>query len=282
MNRSYKRKVLKITAVLGLIGLLAGLIFLGIHGFLKYREKESGRALGCQLVHSMKRNELLTEADLAVFEYDKGTGESYLTAAQAEGTRLIRDTAEGMRLMEDSVYEGEPITDDMRLHKYTFITLTERMKKGDYIDIRISFPNGADFVLLSKKQIQDITWSEEGVGENAIWLHVSEEEILRLSSAAVEAFLNDGCSIYAVMYIEKNQKAAIMNYKVNDVVAQLIEDDPNIVEKAENVLEWQIWNEWKDEGNSLSVNGGVGEMEIKEKTEESFEETAEDEIIYFD
>lgn len=282
MNRSYKRKVLKITAVLGLISLLVSMIFFGMQGFLKYRKKESGRAFGCQLVRSMKRNELLTKADLAVFEYDTGTGESYLTAAQAEGTRLIRDTAEGMRLMEDSVYEGEPITDDMRLHKYAFIKLTERMKKGDYIDIRISFPNGADFVLLSKKQVQDITWSEEGVGENAIWLHVSEEEILRLSSAAVEAFLNDGCNIYAVMYIEKNQRAAIMNYKVNDVVAQLIEDDPNIVEKAENVLEWQIWNEWKDEGNSLSVNAGVGEMEIKEKTEESVEESAEDEIIYFD
>lgn len=282
MSRAYKRKVLKIAAVLGLIGLLAVLIFLGIQGFLKYRKKESGRAFGCQLVRSMKRNELLTKKDLVVFEYEKGAEENYLTREEVEGRRLIRDTAEGSRLMEGSVYEGEPITDDMRFHKYTFINLTDRMKKGDYIDIRISFPNGADFVLLSKKQIQDITWSEEGAGENAVWLHVSEEEILRLSSAAVEAFLNDGCRIYAVMYIEKNQKAAIMNYKVNDVVAQLIEDDPNIVERAENVLEWQLWNEWKDEGNSLSVNDNVGEAEIEEKKGESFEESSKDEIIYFD
>lgn len=282
MSRAYKRKVLKIAAVLGLIGLLAVLIFLGIQGFLKYRKKESGRAFGCQLVRSMKRNELLTKKDLVVFEYEKGAEENYLTREEVEGRRLIRDTAEGSRLMEGSVYEGEPITDDMRFHKYTFINLTDRMKKGDYIDIRISFPNGADFVLLSKKQIQDITWPEEGAGENAVWLHVSEEEILRLSSAAVEAFLNDGCKIYAVMYIEKNQKAAIMNYKVNDVVAQLIEDDPNIVERAENVLEWQLWNEWKDEGNSLSVNNDVGEAEIEEKKGESFEESSKDEIIYFD
>lgn len=277
-----KRKIIRITAALGLISFLAAFIFLGIQGFLRYREKESGKAYGCQLVHSMKRNELLTEADLEVFEYDKASGETYLTAAQAEGTRLIGNAEEGMRLLEGSVYEGEPITDDMRLHKYTFIKLTERMKKGDYIDIRIFFPNGADFVLLSKKQIQDITWSEDGAGEDAVWLYVSEEEILRLSSAVVEAFLNDGCSIYAVMYIEKNQKAAVMNYKVNDVVAQLIEDDPNIVKRAENVLEWQIWNEWKEEGNTLSVEDEIGETKVEEKKEEPFEKPSEDEIIYFD
>lgn len=277
-----KRKIIRITAALGLISFLAAFIFLGIQGFLRYRERESGKAYGCRLVHSMKRNELLTEADLEVFEYDKASGETYLTAAQAEGTRLIGNAEEGMRLLEGSVYEGEPITDDMRLHKYTFIKLTERMKKGDYIDIRIFFPNGADFVLLSKKQIQDITWSEDGAGEDAVWLYVSEEEILRLSSAVVEAFLNDGCSIYAVMYIEKNQKAAVMNYKVNDVVAQLIEDDPNIVKRAENVLEWQIWNEWKEEGNTLSVEDEIGETKIEEKKEEPFEKPSEDEIIYFD
>lgn len=281
MSGSCKRRVLKIAVPAGITALVLALIFLGLLCFTRYKKREAQKAWGCQLVHSMKRNEVLTGDDLAEFEYDTGNGRQYLSREQAEGTRLISDAAEGTRLVEGSVYEGELITDDMRLHKYTFIHLTEQMKKGDYIDIRISFPNGADFVLLSKKQIQDISWSEDGQ-ENALWLHISEEEILRLSSAAVEAFLNDGCRIYAVMYIGKNQKAAIMNYKVNEVVAQLIEDDPNIVKKAENVLEWQLWNEWKDEGNSLAVNDDIKEPDTEEKKEEPFEEATEDEIIYFD
>lgn len=183
------------------------------------------------------------------------------------------------KLLEE-VYEAE-ITDDMRLHKYTFIKLTERMKKGDYVDIRISFPNGADFVLLSKKQIQDISIPLENAEENALWLYVTEEEILRLSSAVVDAFLDDGCSVYAVQYIKDEQKAAIMNYKVNDVVAQLIADDPNIVKKAENVLEWELWNEWKAEGNTLSLREEAY-AEAEETTVAVSEQTSEDEIVYFD
>lgn len=183
------------------------------------------------------------------------------------------------KLLEEA-YEAE-ITDDMRLHKYTFIKLTERMKKGDYVDIRISFPNGADFVLLSKKQIQDISIPLENAEENALWLYVTEEEILRLSSAVVDAFLDDGCSVYAVQYIKDEQKAAIMNYKVNDVVAQLIADDPNIVKKAENVLEWELWNEWKAEGNTLSLREEAY-AEAEETTVAVSEQTSEDEIVYFD
>ena len=183
------------------------------------------------------------------------------------------------KLLEEA-YEAE-ITDDMRLHKYTFIKLTERMKKGDYVDIRVSFPNGADFVLLSKKQIQDISIPLENAEENALWLYVTEEEILRLSSAVVDAFLDDGCSVYAVQYIKDEQKAAIMNYKVNDVVAQLIADDPNIVKKAENVLEWELWNEWKAEGNTLSLREEAY-AEAEETTVAVSEQTSEDEIVYFD
>lgn len=190
--------------------------------------------------------------------------------------------AEDTKAAEEIVYEEKPLTDDMRIHKYTFIKLTERMKEGDYVDIRISFANGADFVLLSKKRIQDIMLSSEE-SENALWIYVSEEEILRLSSAVVDAFLNEGCSIYAIQYIEESQKEAVMNYKVNDVVAQLITDDPNIVKKAENVLEWELWNEWKDTGNVLALEEeNSREQTPKEEKVQAAEDISEDEIIYFD
>lgn len=283
MSRLQKRKVLAIAAAMAcLLALAAGMLFWLRH--YAGRGRLSGqRAKGCYLVHSMKRNELLSETDLAVFEYDAEDARPYVTAAQAAGTRLMADAAEGTRLTEDILYEGVPLTDDVRLHKYTCIKLTERMKKGDYVDIRISFANGADFILLSKKQIQDIALpGEEGGSENALWLHVSEEEILRLSSAVVDAFLNEGCSIYAVQYIQKSQNAAVMNYKVNDVVEQLIADDPNIVAKAENVLEWELWNELKGEGNSLAMEASGGYEEEKSNRQSLPEQKSEDDIVYFD
>lgn len=275
-------KRLKITVILaGVILLLTGMVF-GTQTYLRNRKSRGEKAEGCCLARAMKSNDVLTEADLTAFVYEMGDGESYLTVSEAAGSRLMEDTEEGVRLTRDAVYQGEPVGRDMRIHKYTCIKLTEKMKKGDYVDIRISFANGADFVLLSKKQIQEIALpQEEGSKEGVLWLNVSEEEILRLSSAVVDAFLNDGCSIYAVQYIQKSQEAAVVNYKVNDVVAQLIEDDPNIVERAKNVLEWELWNEWKNEGNTLSIEG-VPEKENALSDTEVLSEKPENEIIYFD
>lgn len=213
---------------------------------------------------------------------------------QPESEESGQEKEEGMEVLEED--SDGPLTDDMRIQKYTCIRLTERMKKGDYVDIRISFANGADFILLSKKRIQDITLSGEDGSENALWMNVSEEEILRISSAEVDAYLNEGCSIYAIQYIQKEQKAAVMNYKVNDVVEQLIAENPNIVEKAENVLEWQLWKELKGEGNTLSLEADEPYKEEPGKDGKSGpygekadsqvkvppEEIPEDEIIYFD
>jgi hypothetical protein len=74
-----------------------------------------------------------------------------------------------------------------------------------------------------------------------------------------------------------------MNYKVNDVVAQLIADDPNIVKKAENVLEWEVWNEWKDKENALPLpSENTTEGKGSRESAKISEEVQENEIIYFD
>lgn len=140
--------------------------------------------------------------------------------------------------------ENQKIEDDLRIHGFPYIKLTNQLKTGDYVDVRISFANGGDFVLLSKKQIQGIGPLREE-GTNALWLVVSEEEILRLSSAVVDAYLNEGCSIYAIQYVADTQKEAVVNYVVSDTVKQLMEANPNIVKRAENVQEYALWKEYQ-------------------------------------
>ncbi len=134
--------------------------------------------------------------------------------------------------------------DDWRIHGFPYIKLTSQLEVGDYVDVRISFADGGDFILLSKKQIQGLSPLREE-GTHALWLIVSEEEILRLSSAVVDAYLNEGCYIYAIQYISDSQKAAVVNYVVSDTVKQLMEEDPNIVRRAENVQEYSLWKEYE-------------------------------------
>lgn len=188
----------------------------------------------------------------------------------------------------DSRYEGE-LTDDIRLHNYSYIRLTDKIEKGDYVDIRISFANGADFILLAKKKVADIRYGQEENGIlSTLWLYVSEEEILRLSSAAVDAYINEGCSIYAIRYAEASQRQAYVNYPVNEVVRQLMDSDPNIVKKAENVQEWKLWEELSQEGNTIGTDESGDDSTSREPAgldQDAFGDgtTAdEEEIIYFD
>jgi hypothetical protein len=132
MRRIHREKVIKAAVGSVCIGiLLTGGVFSWRY-VLRSRMETGMKSQGCYLAHTMKKNELVTADDLAVFDYEAGVESSYLTMAQAEGIRLLSDTTEGTKLTEDMVYAGEPLTDDMRIHKYTCIKLTDRMQKGDY------------------------------------------------------------------------------------------------------------------------------------------------------
>lgn len=201
--------------------------------------KEEKMVEACKLANFVQANQVIQEKNLIVFK---------IPAAQIEegnyqkdffiGKRVKLDLKKGTILSESIVYSGEKIEKDIRIHNYNYIKLTDKLRKGDYIDIRISFANGLDFIILSKKRIVDLTFSnsQEEI-QNSLWLQVTEEEILRLSSAAVDAFLNEGCSIYAVQYVSEVQEAAAINYPVNEMVGKLIKLDTNIIEYAENTLQ---------------------------------------------
>lgn len=216
----------------------------------------------------------------------------YIVAGQQpkpDETETLESGEEIVETPETVLPAKGKLTDDLRLQEYHFIQLTDRMRKGDRVDVRISFPNGADFVLLSGKEIADIGYeavNEEG-GVKSVWLYVTEEELLRVSSAVVDAYLNDGCEIYAVAYVSEDQKQAVVTYPVNEVVAELMEDDPNIVKRASNVVEWRRFRELELEdmppgyGDAPSESGKDSAQQQKE-IQQTAPEEAGGEIVYFD
>lgn len=161
------------------------------------------------------------------------------------GQTLKLGLSKGTMLNHDFVYEGEVFSEDMRIHNYSYIKMTDRLKKGDYVDIRISFPNGTDFIVLSRKKVMELTRGHDSAvqeenGSDALWLEIGEEEILRLSSAVVDAALREGSSLYAIQYTTDTQKEAVITYPVNKAVALLMEKDPNIWRRAEAVVEERL------------------------------------------
>lgn len=132
-------------------------------------------------------------------------------------------------LTETLLYEEEPTPDDLRWREMSFVLLPGLLERSDVVDIRIQFPTGQDYILLSKKKVEELA-------SGTVTLTVGEAEILSLSSAIVDAYLHKA-SIYALAYVEPYlQKKPVPTYPSNEAVMQLIKKDPNIVQQAEAVL----------------------------------------------
>jgi hypothetical protein len=118
---------------------------------------------------------------------------------------------------------------DVRNAEYTMISLPTKLKKDDFIDVRINFPTGQDYIVLAKKKVKDLQ-------NGTVWLDVNEQEILTMSSAIVDAFINDA-KIYALAYVDPYmQEKPVINYPVNLKVLSLILTDPNLLRIAESEL----------------------------------------------
>jgi hypothetical protein len=169
------------------------------------------------------------------------------------------------------VSSDEEISSDLRVQEYNMILLPSQIKQEDYIDIRLRMPNGTDYIVVSKKKV-DIPTIDGVESENTIRIQMTEEEILTMSNAIVEAYWATGSVLYATTYVEPGtQGEATPTYLPSDKVIELMTVDPNIATVAKNELFTRynntsgsvrtnivnILNSYED-GNS-SVQSGVQE-----------------------
>ena len=126
----------------------------------------------------------------------------------------------------------EKLENDLREQEFNMFLIQTNQNKGDFIDVRILFPNGENYIVLSKKQIKDIM-----LEDNTVRLWLNESEILNISSAIIDAYIHPVTKIYVAKYIMPElQEAAIPFYAANEDVLDLMRKDPNIVDKASDAL----------------------------------------------
>lgn len=133
-------------------------------------------------------------------------------------------TEKMLTLKSEVATDSNNMNSTYRIVEYSMIMLPTELQKGDTIDIRISYPNGQDFVVAAKKVV-------EKTDSTSIWLKLKEDELLKMNSAIIESYSVEGAKLYAVNYTQPGiQAAANANYPVSDKVYQLLTYDPNIVE----------------------------------------------------
>lgn len=188
----------------------------------------------------------------------------------------------GVILTEDMVQKDVDIDKDIRLHNFSYVELNHMILAGDYVDIRINFSDGSDYIVLSKKRVEGISVYdlEEGI-DNELWINVSEEEILRMSSAAYDCATKENCRLYAVKYISELQEEAYVTYPVNQIVAALIESDPNIMQKITQELEENLREQIDEQsdGDSHNQSNGASKDEVENTVDGSQSPDKEDTLL---
>lgn len=179
-------------------------------------------------------------------------------------------------LVESMLYDSENITNDMREAEYSFIEVPTNIKTDSYVDIRIQFPTGDDFIVLTKKKIKNIA----GV---TVWMDIEEAELLTVSSAIVDAYV-EGAKIYAIPYVDEHmQEKSIMTYPIKNNVKELIVESPNIVSIAQLFLEKQnrarLDNNLKVMSEEQKSKIDVGDKKVKSNVSEENARATEEERL---
>lgn len=271
--------------------LLAGIPLAGLLSFERQRSQQTAESLN----YYEQLHEQYSYASFFVLTRDVPAGEELtagmireqrvqsaeeMLAAQSFakedllGKRLKVSLTKGAALSTDMVYE-EAAADDERRVELREVYLPQTLRENEFVDIRISFPNGEDYLVVGHKRAYRLLRDDEGV-VSALELRFLEEEQLRYQAACVDAKMYEDTRLYAVQYTGEFQAAAQVYYPVNRAVFRLMQWDPNIeelfvVEKEQEqrtLLETEL-EPYLSESPDQSEEIADQEQSVGEETDES-------------
>lgn len=165
----------------------------------------------------IEKGEVISSANVEMQPICTGLEAYNYISSEDLGTTAVVDIDAGTPVMTSMVTTVE-VSNDLRDYEIAAVNLVTTQDVNDVIDVRITFPDGSDFIVLSQKTIRDIDL------ENCVFsTYLNEEEILRFTCAMVDAYTTTGARLYTTRYIESNiQNSAIPTYPVSEVVKELI------------------------------------------------------------
>ena len=246
MNRKKNKRIAAILIVI----LIATIIF-AVYQFIQVRNLTDENlqlnetiSTNTQCVYvplrDMKAGEVLiddsADGEVNVEMQNVATGlESFMYITESDiGKQLTVDVSAGVPIMTNMVTDVS-ISADTREFEIAVAQLMTDQAENDFVDVRITYPNGEDYLVLSKKQVMGLK-----LDSCVFYSYLNEEEIIRLKSAIYDAYVMDGCTIYTTRYVESNlQEEATPNYLVKATNIDLINSDPNVLTKATDTLNLQ-------------------------------------------
>lgn len=159
----------------------------------------------------------------ATYETASGTAVNYTISSDqyVATTDISANTPIMMSMVEQGMFNK-----DERSVEVTIAQLMSTQQNGDYVDVRVAFPDGSDYIVLSKKKITSL-----GLSNSVFTTYCDEADIERLASATLDAYLTAGARVYTTKYIESSlQDRAKETYPVKSATLQFLEQagNPNL------------------------------------------------------
>ena len=232
------RKGTKIVLAL-LIVLVLGLGFTSYYLYGKFSEEQNLSLEYSQQILSYGKTQYVAIEDIKagdILAEDKNVqkqnivtalpSDIYITEADL-GKKVTTDISKTSPIYKAMITDAS-VTSGTRLVELSTVTLPlSNIANGAYVDVRIMFPNGEDYIVIPKKRMMNL-YLEQSI----FTLELEEDEILTLSSAIVDTYTVSGTRMYVTTYVAPNvQEAPNATYPVRKETIDLITSSPNVIKQ---------------------------------------------------
>jgi predicted small secreted protein len=163
---------------------------------------------------------------------------------------------------------------EMREISCSEVQFGSNIANEDFVDLRIRFPNGEDYAVLTRQQIHLI----EENNERQIYFCLSEKELQFLSSAAFDMNHIEGSYLYLVKYVSEygNRTTTLYTPKISTI--QLLLTYSMITEKeAQQMLQFRNYMDER-----ICVQNQSAQYGKEDDIEETVEETVKEEYWLYE
>lgn len=175
-----------------------------------------------KVVRDVKSGNEILQEDLEPIDIPCITAEGYITDInEIVGKYYVVNLKAGAKISDDVIVDYE-MASDLRLLDVVVDEMPFGLEAGDYIDLRIVFPDGEDFLVLDKNKVEDING-------NTVKLLVRGSDFHSIESAYSDKALYTSTKLYLTQYLQsKVQESSKRYYPINLEALQAMTIDTNI------------------------------------------------------
>lgn len=143
--------------------------------------------------------------------------------------------AQDAEASDSSFVNGENVSEEMlepgeRYYRCSAFELPDNAREGDFFDVRIVYPDGVSYILLSGKQVSEIS------SDGFFTLKLTEEELCLLLAAEVDIRQFSGARFVLTEYGDGSLERSVVSYCPSAEVIEAIHGNPNIRDAGSTVF----------------------------------------------